>query len=71
MLRVESLADVALPDDFIQIQLHPLQFFAPLISVCVFFFLLSFIQTQCVRNSHEYMLDLMEHWEFIWTLKTP
>lgn len=35
---------------------------------CWFF---SFIQTQCVHNSHEYILDLMVHWELIWSLKTP
>lgn len=65
MLTAESHADVPPPDEFIQIQLHPLQLFAPLISVCVLFFfpsqLLIFSFIQCVHNSHEYMLDLMEH----------
>lgn len=41
VLSVESLTDVPPPDEFIQIQLHPPQLFAPLISVCVSLFLLS------------------------------
>lgn len=41
VLGVESLTDVPPPDEFIQIQLHPPQLFAPLISVCVSLSLLS------------------------------
>lgn len=74
MLTAESLADVSPPDPFIQIQLHSLELFAFLIFVVCFFFLSWWVPLSfscCVHNSHEYTLNLMEHWKLIWAPKVP